>query len=65
MINISKYQYSNPGHVVTVLHTGSDPGDRIEITADTQLEAINRLLEARGLKDIGELNPPVIETRWC
>ena len=65
MIQVSKYQYSNCGHEVTVVHKGSLPGDVIEVIAVTQQEAINKLLEARGLKDISELQPAVIETKWC
>jgi hypothetical protein len=65
MISISKYQYSHCGHEVTVIHRGSAPGDVIEIIANTQSEAINKLLEARGLKNIAELNPAFIETKWC
>ena len=65
MISISKYQYANCGHMVTVIHQGTGSDDIKEIVANTQEEAIRILLEARGLKDISDLKPQTIETKWC
>ncbi len=51
--------------MIKVIHKGSKPDDLIEIVAGTPMEAINKLLEKKGLKDISELKPAIIETKWC
>jgi hypothetical protein len=55
----------NYNQMVTVTHYGTAPGDVVTIVADTHAEAVRKLLETKGLKEITELKPPVIETKWC
>lgn len=51
--------------MVTITHQGTGPGDIVEVTGETRDEALNQLLEIRGVQEIKELEPLVIETRWC
>ena len=50
---------------VIVSHQSFDPGDKITVTGKSPEDAIKALLAARKLREITELQPPVIETRWC
>ena len=51
--------------MVTISHQGTEPTDRIEIESDTHQDAINKLMEIRGITTIAALEPAVIETKWC
>jgi hypothetical protein len=51
--------------MIVIKHQGAAPDDRLEIESESLEEAINLLLDKRGVEKISELLPPVIETRWC
>ena len=54
-----------PMRMVTITHRGTGPDDIVEVTGEDRQEAVALLLEKRGVKTLIELEPAVIETRWC
>lgn len=52
-------------HMVTISHQGTEPNDVIRVESESMKDALDKLLELRGVSSIASLEPAVIDTKWC